>query len=241
MKEAVMTDPHTVVSREEWIAARKQLLAREKELTRRSDELSAERRKLPWERVDKRYVFQTRAGQKALEELFGDKRQLVVYHLMFGPDWELACKSCSFWADNFNGITSHLEQRDISFVAISRAPLAKLQAFAKRMGWSFRWVSSNETDFNFDYHVSFRPEELAAGKAVYNYQPLKQAEEEWPGISVFYKDESGTVFHTYSAFGRGIDRVNGAYQWLDLVPKGRDEDGLDFSMSWVKLHDEYAR
>lgn len=236
-----MTDQHTVVSKEEWVAARKQLLAREKELTRLSDELSAERRKLPWERVDKRYLFQTEAGQKTLEELFGDKRQLVVYHLMFGPDWERACKSCSFWADNFNGITPHLEQRDISFVAISRAPLSKLQAFAKRMGWSFRWVSSNETDFNFDYRVSFRPEELAAGKAVYNYQALKQSEEEWPGISVFYKDESGAVFHTYSAFGRGIEGVNGAYQWLDLVPKGRDEDGLEFSMSWVKLHDEYAR
>jgi len=236
-----MTDKHAVVSSEEWIAARKQLLTREKELTRLSDELSAERRKLPWERVDKGYVFQTEAGQKTLEELFGAKRQLVVYHLMFGPDWEQACKSCSFWADNFNGIVSHLEQRDISFVAISRAPLSKLQAFAKRMGWSFRWVSSNETDFNFDYRVSFRPEELAAGKAVYNYNPLKEREEEWPGISVFYKDESGAVFHTYSAFGRGIEAVNGAYQWLDLVPKGRDEDGLDFSMSWVKLHDEYAR
>jgi predicted dithiol-disulfide oxidoreductase (DUF899 family) len=236
-----MSEAHAVVSREEWLAARKQLLAREKELTRMRDELSAERRNLPWERVDKRYVFQTAAGAKTLADLFGDKHQLVVYHFMFAPDWETGCKSCSFWADNFNGITAHLEQRDIRFVAISRAPLPKLQAFAKRLGWSFPWVSSNETDFNFDYHVSFRPEDVAAGKASLNYAPYDGTDPEWPGISVFYKDDSGAVFHTYSAYLRGIDAVNGAYQWLDLVPKGRDEANLSFSMAWVKLHDEYAR
>jgi predicted dithiol-disulfide oxidoreductase (DUF899 family) len=235
-----MTHPHPVVSRDEWLAARRQLLAREKELTRQRDELSAERRNLPWERVEKPYVFQTEAGPQTLAELFGDKHQLVVYHLMFGPDWQAACKSCSFWADNFNGITTHLEQRDIRFVAISRAALPKLQAFARRMGWRFSWVSSSETDFNFDYQVSFKPEDQAAGRAFYNYAPHRESSGEWPGISIFYKDESGAVFHTYSAYGRGIELVNGAYQWLDLVPKGRDEAGLSAPMAWVKLHDEYA-
>jgi predicted dithiol-disulfide oxidoreductase (DUF899 family) len=236
-----MTEQHAVVSRQEWIAARKQLLAREKELTRLRDELSAQRRRLPWERVDKSYVFQTEAGPKTLAELFGDKHQLVIYHFMFAPDWETGCKSCSFWADNFNGITAHLEQRDIRFVAVSRAPLPKLQAFAKRLGWSFSWVSSGETDFNFDYHVTLKPEAEAAGTNSYNYEPFQSTLEEWPGISVFYKDDRGALFHTYSSYARGIDAVNGAYQWLDLVPKGRDEDDLSFAMSWVKLHDEYGR
>jgi predicted dithiol-disulfide oxidoreductase (DUF899 family) len=236
-----MTDPHSVVSTQEWIAARKELLAREKEFTRVRDELNAQRRSMPWERVDKRYVFQTDAGPMTLAELFGDKHQLVVYHFMFAPDWQAGCKSCSFWADNFNGITAHLEQRDIRFVAISRAPLSKLQAFAKRLGWSFPWVSSGETDFNFDYHVSFSPEDQAAGKATYNYERLESSNDEWPGISVFYKDDHGAVFHTYSTYSRGIEMVNAAYQWIDLVPKGRDEANLPFSMSWLKLHDEYAR
>jgi predicted dithiol-disulfide oxidoreductase (DUF899 family) len=161
--------------------------------------------------------------------------------LMFAPDWQAACKSCSFWADHFTGITAHLEQRDAHFVAISRAPLPKLQAFAKRMGWSFPWVSSSETDFNFDYQVSFRPEDRAAGRASYNYVPSEGTSEEMPGISVFYKDENGSVFHTYSTYGRGIELVNASYQWLDLVPKGRDEAGLPYTMAWVRLHDEYAR
>jgi predicted dithiol-disulfide oxidoreductase (DUF899 family) len=236
-----MTAPHAVVSKEAWIAARKQLLAREKEFTRLRDELNAQRRDLPWERVDKRYVFQTEAGAKTLAELFGDKRQLVVYHLMFAPDWQAACKSCSFWADNFNGITAHLEQRDLRFVAISRAPLPKLQAFAKRMGWTFPWVSSNETDFNFDYQVSIRPEDIAAGRATYNFAPTATTNQEWPGISVFYRDDDGAVFHTYSAYARGVEMVNAAYQWIDLAPKGRDEANLAHPMAWVKLHDEYAR
>jgi predicted dithiol-disulfide oxidoreductase (DUF899 family) len=236
-----MTEPHTVVSRQEWLAARKQLLAREKEFTRMRDELNAQRRSLPWERVDTRYVFQTEAGPKTLAELFGDKHQLVVYHFMFAPDWQAGCKSCSFWADNFNGITVHLEQRDIRFVAISRAALPKLQAFAKRMGWNFPWVSSSETDFNFDYHVSFRPEDQAAGKTSYNYAPKEGTVQELPGISVFCKDDGGAVFHTYSSYARGVEMVNAAYQWIDLVPKGRDEASLPFTMSWLKLHDEYAR
>jgi predicted dithiol-disulfide oxidoreductase (DUF899 family) len=236
-----MTDAHTIVSKPEWIAARKRLLEREKEFTRLRDELSAERRKLPWERVDKRYVFQTAGGDKTLAELFGDKHQLAIYHLMFAPDWQAACKSCSFWADHFDGITAHLAQRDVSFCAISRAPLPKLQAFGKRMGWGFPWASSNATDFNFDYHVSFRPEDVAAGKATYNYVPIEGKPEEYPGISVFYKDEDGAVFHTYSTYTRGIELVNATYQWLDLVPKGRDEANLSFPMAWVGLHDEYAR
>jgi predicted dithiol-disulfide oxidoreductase (DUF899 family) len=236
-----MTDAHTIVSKQEWIAARKELLAREKEFTRLRDELNAQRRSMPWERVEKRYVFQTEAGPKTLAELFGDKRQLIVYHLMFAPDWQAACKACSFWADNFNGITEHLTQRDIRFVAISRAALPKLQAFATRMNWSFPWVSASETDFNFDYSVSFRPEDQAAGKTTYNYVPTEGTFPERPGISVFYKDDHGAVFHTYSTYSRGIEMVNAAYQWIDIVPNGRNEAGLQYPMAWLKLHDEYAR
>jgi predicted dithiol-disulfide oxidoreductase (DUF899 family) len=236
-----MIDNHPIVSKQEWLAARKQLLAREREFTRLRDELSAQRRALPWERVDKRYVFQTDAGPKTLAELFGDKTQLAVYYLMFAPSWEKSCKSCAFWADNFNGITAHLAARDISFVAISRAPLPKLQAFAKRLGWSFRWVSSSETDFNFDYQVSLRPEDQAAVKGTYNYAPITEAFEERPGISVFYKDERGEVLHTYSSYSRGVEEINSAYRWLDLMPRGRDEAGLPYPMAWVKHRDEYER
>lgn len=235
-----MTDAHPVVSREAWIAARKELLAREKELTRMRDALSAERRRLPWERVDRPYVFQSAAGPTTLAALFGDARQLVVYHFMFAPSWEAPCKSCSFWADHFDGMTAHLAQRDARFVAVSRAPLAKLQAFAARLGWRFPWVSSSETDFNFDYQVSFRPEEQAAGKTSYNYVPTEGTFEERPGISVFARDDAGTIFHTYSTYGRGIEAVNGTYQWLDLLPRGRDEAELPYPMAWVKLHDQYA-
>lgn len=234
-----MTERHAVVSRQEWLAARKRLQAREKDFTRLRDELSAERRSLPWERVDKRYVFQTAAGPQTLAELFGDKQQLVVYHFMFAPDWELGCKACSFWADNFNGITAHLAARDVSFTAISRAALPKLQAYARRLGWTFNWVSSGETDFNFDYEVSFRPEDHAAGKTSYNYAPAAGTFQEREGISVFYKDESGAVLHTYSCFARGVDMMNTAYQYLDLVPKGRDEAAG--AMAWLKRHDEYER
>ena len=236
-----MIESHPIVSRQHWIEARKRLLAREKELTHLRDELSQVRRDLPWERVEKRYVFQTERGPQTLAELFGDKQQLVIYHFMFAPDWEQGCKSCSFWADNFNGITEHLAHRDVQLMAISRAPLPKLQAYARRLGWTFPWASSSETDFNFDYDVSFRPEDLAAGKTTYNYEPLEGTFEELPGISVFYKDPSGAVLHTYSCYARGIELMNAAYSYLDLVPKGRDEAGLPMSMSWLRRRDEYER
>lgn len=230
---------HAVVTREEWLAARRRLLAAEKEFTKRRDALSRQRRDLPWVRVEKEYVFDGARGRESLAQLFRGRSQLLVYHFMFGPDWDAGCKSCSFWADNFNGITAHLNQRDVSFVAISRAPLGKLQAFARRLGWSFEWVSSLQNDFNFDYGVSFKPEDIAAGRASYNYQKQQSLGAEMPGISVFYRDEDGTIFHTYSCYARGLDVLNGAYHYLDLVPKGRDEARLPFTMAWVRLHDEY--
>ena len=231
---------HRVVSHDEWLAARRQLLADEKEFTRLRDQLSQRRRQLPWELVEKDYVFDGPGGRETLAQLFEGRHQLAVYHLMLGPDWEEACKSCSFWADNFNGIDVHLNQRDVTFLAISRAPLPRIEAFKKRMGWTFKWVSSFGSDFNYDYQVSVRPEQLASGKAVYNYAPSKMTIEERPGISVFYKDDDGRVFHTYSCYARGLDMLNGAYHWLDLVPEGRDESG-PHKMSWVRLHDEYER
>jgi predicted dithiol-disulfide oxidoreductase (DUF899 family) len=196
---------------------------------------------LPWERVEKSSRFEGPNGALSLADLFDGRSQLIVYHFMFAPDWEEGCKSCSFWADNFNGIPIHLKHRDVTLTAVSGAPLAKINPYKKRMGWSFRWVSSYGNDFNFDYHVSFTPEELAAGKAYYNYkvQPITPSDEQ--GISVFYKDETGEVFHTYSCHARGIDMVNGAYHYLDLVPKGRDEDGFDWSIEWLRRHDQYDR
>jgi predicted dithiol-disulfide oxidoreductase (DUF899 family) len=229
----------TIVSSSEWVAARKQLLQKEKEFTRLRDQLSAERRALPWTRIDKDYVFDGPGGRETLAQLFGDRSQLVVYHFMFAPEWEVGCKSCSFWADNFNGITAHLRERDVAFVAISRAPLAKLQAFARRLGWTFKWVSSNGTDFNYDFEVSFQPDAAARGDATYNFARLQHAGTDMPGISVFARDESGAVYRTYSTYGRGLDMMNTAYHYLDLVPKGRDEAGLPFTMSWVKLRDLY--
>jgi len=231
---------HKVVSHDDWLAARRQLLADEKEFTRLRDQLSQRRRELPWEPVEKDYVFDGPGGRETLAQLFDCRHQLAVYHLMLGPDWEEACKSCSFWADNFNGIDVHLNQRDVTFLAISRAPLPRIEAFKKRMGWTFKWVSSFGSDFNYDYQVSVRPEQLASGEAVYNYAPSTMTIEERPGISVFYKDDNGRVFHTYSCYARGLDMLNGAYHWLDLVPKGREETG-PHRMSWVRLHDEYER
>lgn len=230
---------HRIVSREEWLDARKQLLLKERELTHARDALSRERRALPWVRVDKRYVFQAPEGEVTLSDLFQGRSQLIVYHFMFAPEWEAGCKSCSFWADSFNGIVPHLAQRDVSFVSISRAPLAKLQSFERRMGWSFKWVSSEGTDFNFDYDVSFRPEDLAGKRATYNYAPLEQPMTDLHGISTFYRDAGGELFHTYSCYARGVDMVNAAYQYLDLVPKGRDEQDLPWTMAWVKHHDQY--
>jgi predicted dithiol-disulfide oxidoreductase (DUF899 family) len=227
-----------VVSHEEWLKARLELLAAEKEFTRQRDALTRRRMAIPWERVEKSYQFEGPNGALSLADLFDGRSQLIVYHFMFGPDWEEGCKSCSFWADNFDGISIHLNHRDVTFTAVSRAPLAKIEAYKKRMGWSLPWVSSYGSDFNYDFHVSFTEEQLAAGKVDYNYG-LVEGYQELPGISVFYKNERGEVFHTYSCYARGIDMVNGAYQFLDLVPKGRDEDGFEFSMEWVRRHDQY--
>jgi predicted dithiol-disulfide oxidoreductase (DUF899 family) len=228
-----------VVWHEEWLKARLELLAAEKEFTRQRDALTRRRMAMPWERVDEPYQFEGPNGALSLADLFDGRSQLIVYHFMLGPDWEEGCKSCSFWADNFDGIPIHLNHRDVTFTAVSRAPLPKIDAYKKRMGWSFPWVSSYGSDFNYDFHVSFTEEQLAAGKVDYNYG-LVEGYEELPGLSVFYKNERGEVFHTYSCYARGIDMVNGAYQFLDLVPKGRDEDGFEFSMEWVRRHDQYG-
>ncbi len=224
---------HQIVSHEEWIAARKRFLAKEKEFTHLRDELSRERRDLPWESVKKEYVFEGENGRETLADLFGKHSQLIVYHFMYDPDWEIGCKSCSFWADNFNGVIPHLNQRDVSMVAVSRAPLQKLQAQARRLGWTFKWVSSFGSDFNFDYNVSFSPETLARREASYNYATQELDSTEMPGISAFFRD-GGQIFHTYSTYGRGLDMLNTAYHYLDLAPKGRDEDGLPYPMAWVK-------
>ena len=229
---------HQVVPREAWIEARKKLLAEEKEFTRLRDQLSKKRRELPWERVDKPYVFDGPDGKATLADLFESRGQLIVYHFMFDPSWEAGCKSCSFWADNFNDIIVHLNHRDATMVAISRAPYEKLAAYRKRMGWSFKWFSSSGNDFNRDYQVSHTPEELAKG-GYYNYTQQKPDESELPGVSVFCKDANGAVFHTYSSYARGIDMLNGAYHYLDLLPKGRDEEGLPYPMAWLRRHDEY--
>jgi len=233
-----MSTDHKIVSRTEWIEARKQLLAQEKQFTRQRDQLSAARRALPWVRVTERYEFERTRGKATLADLFDGRSQLVVYHFMFGPDWEAGCKSCSFWADNFNGIVEHLRHRDVTLLAISRAPLAKLQAYEKRLGWTFEWVSSHGTSFNHDFGVSFTPEELATGEVVYNFATQKAMGAELPGISVFHK-QGDDVFHTYSCYSRGIDMMNTAYHYLDLVPKGRDEANLQHSMAWLRRRDEY--
>jgi len=229
-----------IVSRDEWLAAREQHLSREKELTRLRDQLSAERRELPWVKVDKRYVFDGPDGRQTLADLFAGRSQLVVYHFMFGPGWAEGCPSCSWAADGFDANLVHLNARDVSFVAVSRAPLAQIQAFQKRMGWRFPWVSSHDTDFNRDYHVSFTPEEMAKGDAYYNFANNGFPSEEAPGVSVFYKDEKGDVFHTYSTYARGGEPMLAAYFFLDLVPKGRDEARLPFTMAWVRHHDRYV-
>jgi predicted dithiol-disulfide oxidoreductase (DUF899 family) len=229
---------HRVVSREEWLSARKALLTKEKELTHARDRLSAERRTLPWVKVEKSYVFGTAEGKKTLAELFDGKSQLIVYHFMLGPGWEEGCPSCSYLADHFDGATVHLAQRDVAFVVISRAPLAKIEAFKKRMGWHFRWVSSFGSDFNFDYHVSFRDDELG-GEGEYNYEKQEIDSDEMPGVSAFYKNAKGDVFHTYSAYARGLDHLVGTYNFLDLTAKGRDEDDLPWTMAWVRHHDRY--
>jgi predicted dithiol-disulfide oxidoreductase (DUF899 family) len=231
---------HNVVSIEEWIEARKAFLAKEKEFTRQRDELSRLRRELPWVKVQKNYVFDAPDGKQTLGDLFEGLSQLMVYHFMLGPGWKEGCRSCSFLADHFEGAIPHLNARDTTLAVISRAPWSEIEAFKKRMGWGFKWVSSNGNDFNFDYHVSFAKDEIASGKANYNYDTQGFSVEEAPGLSVFYKDSAGDVFHTYSSYARGLDILVGAYNFLDLTPKGRDEEGLAFSMAWVRHHDRYG-
>ncbi len=231
---------HKVVSPAEWLAARKELLAKEKEFTRLRDELSQKRRELPWEKVAKQYVFEGSNGKESLAQLFGKHSQLVIYHFMLGPGWKEGCPSCSYLTDHFDGATVHLGARDVTLMLCSRAPYAEIQAFQKRMGWKVKWVSSNGSDFNYDYHVSFSPEEKAKGKVKYNYTEMEFPSEEGPGMSVFYKNEKGEIFHTYSSYARGLDILVGTYNLLDLVPKGRDEAGLAHTMSWVRHHDRYT-
>ena len=231
---------HEVVSREHWIAERKALLAREKELTRLRDEIARERRALPWVRIEKSYVFDTPEGPRRLGELFEDRRQLMVQHFMLAPGWEQGCPSCSFMADHTDGMNVHLAQRDVTFLAVSRAPLADIERFRRRMGWQFRWVSSHGSDFNHDFGVSFTPEERAKGTVTYNYTTQRFESEELPGISVFYKDDAGDVFHTYSTYRRGVEVMMGTYSLLDLTPKGRSERDVPHKMEWVRHHDRYA-
>ncbi len=228
------------MSQAEWLAARKDLLAREKDFTRQRDALTAERQKLPWVRVEKEYVFDTSGGKETLADLFGGKSQLIVYHFMLGPGWQEGCQSCSLIADHFDGMTVHLAHRDVTLLAVSRAPLPQIEAFQSRMGWRFKWVSSYGNDFNHDYQVSFTKDELAAGQVYYNYTTTTFPSEEAPGLSVFHQDGSGGIFHTYSCYARGLENLMGVYSYLDLVPKGRDEDGLKFSMAWVRHHDKYV-
>jgi len=231
--------PHKIVPREEWIEARKTHLAHEKEYTRVRDRLSEERRALPWVKVDKTYVFDGPTGKATLSELFKTRNQLVVQYFMFAPDWNEGCKSCSFWADGFERMVPHLAARDTTLVAVLRAPRDKLTAFKARMGWTFDWFSSADNDFNYDYAASFTPEQIKSGAKIYNFGTSGLGIEEAPGISVFYRDEAGTIFHTYSCFERGLDMMNAAYQYLDLTPLGGHEEGLPYPMDWVRLRDQY--
>jgi predicted dithiol-disulfide oxidoreductase (DUF899 family) len=230
-----MTTPR-IVSQEEWLQARKAFLAKEKEFTRARDELARQRRELPWVKVEKPYTFDAAEGRVSLGDLFGGKGQLLIYHFMMGPDWEEGCPSCSFWADNYNGVDVHLAHRDTALVAVSRAALAKIDAYKKRMGWTFRWVSSAGSDFNFDYDASFKPDEEGLR---YNFGTIKPFGEETPGISAFRRGDGGAIYHTYSTYARGLDMLNGAYHLLDLTSKGRDEQELPWPMAWVKRHDRY--
>jgi predicted dithiol-disulfide oxidoreductase (DUF899 family) len=233
------TAHHPIVSSDQWVAQRKALLAREKELMRLHDQIAAERRALPWVRVQKPYVFEGPEGRRTLAELFDGRSQLVVQHFMFAPGWEQGCKSCSFMADHIDGARVHLLQRDLTLAVVSRAPLADIERFRRRMGWQFPWVSSHGSDFNHDFGVSFTPEELAKGEVRYNYTTQPFPLEEAPGISVFFKDDAGSVFHTYSTYGRGVELMMGAYDFLDLAPKGRDEGNQSYTMEWVRHHDRY--
>ncbi len=233
-----MKEPR-IVSREAWVAARKALLVKEKELTRSRDRLSAERRELPWVAVEKDYVFDGPAGKETLADLFGGRSQLLVYHFMFGPGWAEGCPSCSILADHIDGSTVHLAARDVTLLAVSRAPLAEIEPFRRRMGWRFKWVSSYGSDFNYDFHVSFTPDEMTSGKVHYNYQEGPFPSEEAPGASAFCKGADGNLFHTYSTYARGLEPLMGVYNYLDIAPKGRDEADLPWTMAWVRHHDRY--
>jgi predicted dithiol-disulfide oxidoreductase (DUF899 family) len=228
----------TVVSREEWLVARKELLAREKQLTREHDEISRLRREIPWLKVEKKYVFEGPNGKETLSDLFEGRSQLIVYHFMFGPEWAEGCPSCSMVGDSIDGFKIHLEDRDVSLVVVSRAPFPRIEEFKKRMGWKFKWVSSFGRDFNYDFNVSFTKEEMAKGLMYYNYDIRRFPADEAPGVSVFTR-EGSSVFHTYSAYGRGVETALPVYHYLDWTPKGRNEAGLVFPMAWVRHHDKY--
>ena len=232
-----MTMQHPVVPREEWLAARKALLAKERAMSHALDELRAERRQLPWVRIEKDYVFQAPEGERTLGDLFGGRSQLAIYHFMLKPGSDHICSGCAFTADHIDAARQHFEQADLAFAAVSRAPIEQIEAVRRRMGWTFPWVSSHDSDFNHDFRVSFTPEELAAGRAVYNYGTVLRSSEEMFGTSIFVKDEGGAIFHSYSTYHRGTELLMGAFNWLDLTPKGRNEGGE--TMSWVRLHDEY--
>ena len=233
------TTNHSSVSRSEWLAARNELLAEEKRLTRQMDAVSAKRRALPWVKIEKDYQFESRKGRIPLAALFDGRSQLVVQHFMLGPGWGEGCPSCSYMADHTEGMLPHLAARDVTMLAVSRAPLGEIEAFKKRMGWHFEWVSSHGSEFNHDFNVSFTEEEVASGKVNYNYTTQPFGSTEAPGISVFHKDSDGSVFHTYSVYGRGVELMMGTYRILDLTPKGRDEDQFEHSMEWVRYHDSY--
>ena len=231
---------HKIVSHEEWITARRELLQREKDSVRQLDQLSADRRNLPWVKIEKNYVFESTSGRVKLADLFAGRSQLVIYHFMFGPDWQEGCPSCSFVSDHLDGTLPHLAARDVTMLAVSHTPISKIEAFKKRMGWRFEWLSSYGSDFNADFHVSFTKEEMARGAVNYNYTMQEFPSSEAPGLSVFFKDAAGDIYHTYSTFGRGLEILLSTYRILDLVPKGRDESHFGFPMEWVRYHDRYA-
>jgi len=230
---------HTIVSQDQWLDARRDLLAAEKDLTRRADQVAQLRRQLPWVKVERDYVFEGPEGHETLSDLFAGRRQLMVQHFMLGPGWEEGCKSCSYMADHSDGMIPHLNQRDVTFVAISRASYDEIVRFRRRMGWKFKWLSSHGTSFNYDFRVSFTPQEAAEGSLTYNYGTSPFARDELPGVSVFFRDEAGDVFHTYSTYGRGVEVMMGTYRMLDLTPVGRDEEGMAHTMAWVRHHDRY--
>lgn len=229
---------HKVVSLKEWLTARKELLAKEKEFSALRDELNRQRRALPWVKVEKNYIFEGPDGKKTLSDLFDGKSQLIIYHFMFGPGWGEGCPHCSFWADHYDSVNRHIGQRDTALAVISRAPLIEIERFKKRMGWKFKWLSSNGSDFNFDFNVSFTPEQIRNKKAIYNYSPVEMDMEEREGASAFYKDKQGDIYHTYSTYARGIDLLNTTYNFLDLTAKGRDENP-EQPQDWVTYHDKY--